>query len=79
MHVEPPGTQPPVGEKACCEVDDVRLELSFTVDGGCSIAPGVDGELLLGDGGATEGGSVPTTGGRDFSGTGGLPMLVPSG
>jgi hypothetical protein len=66
------GTQPPVGEKTRCDVDggEVVLLLSFTVEGGCSIVPGTVWELPLG--GATEGGSVVTTGGRNFGGrTGG--------
>lgn len=48
IHLGPKGIQPPVGEKTRCEVDDGDLLLSFTVDGGCSIAPGVVGELPLG-------------------------------
>ena len=59
LHVDPPGIQPPVGEKTRCDVEggEVVLLLSFTVDGGCSIVPGTVGELPLG--GATEGGSQP--------------------
>jgi hypothetical protein len=75
MHVGPKGTQPPVGEKTRCDVDggEVVLLLSFTVDGGCSIVPGTVWELPLG--GATEGGSVVTTGGSSFGGTGGAALV----
>jgi hypothetical protein len=68
LHLDPPGIQPPVGEKTRCDVDggEVVLLLSFTVDGGCSIVPGTVWELPLG--GATEGSSVPTTGRRTFGG-----------
>jgi hypothetical protein len=64
LHLDPPGIQPPVGEKTRCDVDggEVVLLLSFTVDGGCSIVPGTVWELPLG--GATKGGSVVIPGRR---------------